>query len=159
MASANPNMQLIERFYSAFGRRDASEMARCYHPDIKFDDPAFTNLDYLKVCAMWTMMCERGKDLRIELPTLDPTGLAATWVAHYTFSQTGRKVINRINARFEFKDGLIVRHIDQFDFYLWARQALGLPGLLLGWTGFFKGKVQAQAMKNLTTFMARNQAR
>jgi len=156
MASANPNKQLIERFYSAFGARNSSEMAKCYHPDVKFDDPAFTDLDYLKVCAMWTMLCARGKDLRIELPELDPSGASATWVAYYTFSQTGRFVVNRINARFEFKDGLIVRHIDHFNFYRWAKQALGLPGLLMGWSGFFRGKVQAQAMKNLTTFMARN---
>jgi len=156
MSSANPNKQLIERFYSAFGARNAVEMARCYHPDVKFDDPAFINLDYLKVCAMWAMLCERGKDLRIELAELDANGSRATWVAHYTFSQTGRRVVNQISARFEFKEGLIVRHIDYFDFYRWSRQALGLPGLLMGWSNAFQRKVQAKALHGLTMFMTRN---
>jgi ketosteroid isomerase-like protein len=154
--ASHPNRVLIERFYTAFGKRDSAEMARCYHPQVRFDDPAFTDLDFNGVTSMWRMLCERGKDLRIELPELSSSGDGATWVAYYTFSQTGRSVINRINARFEFKDGLIVRHIDHFNFHLWARQALGFPGLLLGWTPFFKNKVKAGAMKNLTTFMARN---
>jgi len=49
----------------------------------------------------------------------------------------------------EFRDGKIVRHTDVFDFHRWARQALGPVGLVLGWTGFLRGKVQAQSAKLL----------
>ena len=78
--------------------------------------------------------------------------------ARYTFSATGRKVLNRIDASFEFRDGLIVRHIDRFDFWRWSRQALGTPGLLLGWTGFLRGKVRAKAAASLAAFVRQTTA-
>jgi hypothetical protein len=100
------------------------------------------------------MLCTRGKDLQIEFRDVVVEGERgrAHWDARYTFSATGRKVLNRIDAQFELRDGLIVRHVDQFDFALWARQALGLPGLLLGWTGWFQAKVKAQVVDNLAKF-------
>ena len=33
---------LIERFYSAFQKRDAAGMAACYAPDVKFGDEELT---------------------------------------------------------------------------------------------------------------------
>jgi ketosteroid isomerase-like protein len=38
------NAELIARFYDAFARRDAEAMAGCYHADIEFSDPVFTEL-------------------------------------------------------------------------------------------------------------------
>ncbi len=61
-------------------------------------------------------------------------------------------MLNRIDATFAFRDGLIVRHQDHFDFARWARQALGLPGLLLGWSSFLQNKVRAQAAAGLASF-------
>ena len=64
-------------------------------------------------------------------------------------------VLNRIDARFVFDEkGLIVRHRDTFDFWAWSRQALGMPGLLLGWTPMLQHKVRAQAAANLARFLA-----
>ncbi|MDO8969867.1 MAG: nuclear transport factor 2 family protein, partial [Saprospiraceae bacterium] len=105
--------------------------------------------------AMWTMLVTAGKDLRIEFRDVRSEGNrgSAHWEAWYTFSKTGRKVHNIIEAQFEFKDGLIYRHTDQFDFARWSRQALGLTGWLLGWSGFLKNKVSSTAMKNLRRFM------
>ena len=78
---------------------------------------------------------------------------SAEWIANYTFSQTGNKVENRIKANFEFENGKIVKHVDEFDFYKWSSQALGFTGKLLGWTSFLKNKVRQTAMKSLTDFM------
>ncbi len=64
---------------------------------------------------------------------------------------------NIIDAEFEFRDGLILRHVDRFDFYRWSRQALGLPGLLLGWTDKVRNKVKATAAGNLEAFIAKEQ--
>ncbi|TMH06089.1 MAG: DUF4440 domain-containing protein, partial [Betaproteobacteria bacterium] len=61
-------------------------------------------------------------------------------------------VHNAIDARFEFRDGLVIRHVDRFDFWRWSRQALGAPGWLLGWTSLLRGKVRAQAAKGLAAF-------
>ena len=63
----------------------------------------------------------------------DATSGRAHWDATYTYSATGRRVVNKIDATFAFRDGRITRHHDRFDLHRWARQALGLDGSLLGW--------------------------
>ncbi|WP_095961315.1 nuclear transport factor 2 family protein [Corallococcus macrosporus] len=151
----HPHAQLITDFYSAFQRRDAQAMAACYHPEVEFSDAAFPGLRRQEPGAMWLMLCERGKDLELtfrDVQADDHQG-RAHWDASYTFSGTGRKVLNRIDAEFEFRDGKIVRHRDDFDFWTWSRQALGPAGLVLGWTPFLKKKVQAKARKSLDIFM------
>jgi len=100
------------------------------------------------------MLCERGKDLEIEFRDVvaDETTGSAHWDAHYTFSATGRKVLNRIDARFEFEDHLIRRHNDTFDLWRWAGQALGLKGQLLGWTPFVQKAIRRQANRSLERY-------
>jgi hypothetical protein len=152
----HPNIELLQRFYTAFARRDHAAMAACYHPQVHFTDPVF-DLQGWKAAAMWRMLCERGTDLRIEFGDLqaDDSRGAAHWEAWYSFSVTRRKVHNVIDAQFEFRDGLILRHVDRFDFYRWSRQALGLPGLLLGWTGKLHDKVKATGASGLEAFIAK----
>ncbi|HOV56838.1 MAG TPA: nuclear transport factor 2 family protein [Rhodanobacteraceae bacterium] len=147
--------QLIERFYRAFQQRDAATMAACYHRRAVFRDPVF-ELNGANIGAMWTMLCGRAPDLRIEFDGVHAEGDhgRAEWQAWYTFGQTGRPVHNRIRAEFAFADGLIVDHVDRFDFWRWSRQALGLPGLLLGWTPALQAKVRAQAQGRLEQFLA-----
>ena len=149
---------LIRKFYEAFARADAEGMVRCYAPNVTFTDPAFGELHGDEAKAMWRMLIESSKgQLSLTFDNVkadDKTG-SANWVAHYTFSQTGRKVVNRIAARFEFQDGLIVRHTDHFDLWKWSRQALGLPGYLLGWTPFMKNKIQQRARRQLAKYRER----
>jgi ketosteroid isomerase-like protein len=151
----HPNAELIRKFYTAFANRNARDMAACYHPAVKFSDEVFTNLEGARATAMWQMLCERAKDLKIEFRDIeadDATG-RAHWEAWYTFSATRRPVHNRIDARFEFEDGKIIRHRDSFSFWAWASQALGPTGMLLGWSGFVKNRVRSQARKNLDAFV------
>lgn len=153
----HPNAALIDRFYTAFARKDAAAMAACYHPEVEFSDPVFPHLRGAEAGKMWDMLCARGADLRLThtgVTADDRTG-SAHWDAYYTFSATGRKVHNSIDARFELRDGLIVRHVDQFSFHRWARQALGPMGLLLGWTPLVKNKVRATAAKGLAEWKPR----
>jgi ketosteroid isomerase-like protein len=139
--------QLIESFYAAFAAGDADAMERCYHPDVRFSDPVFPDLHGPEVMKMWRMLLGRSDDLEVELGsrTADGREGAAHWTARYTFSRTGRRVVNEIDARFRFDDGLIVEHRDSFDFWKWSRMALGLSGLLLGWSPAVKKKVRAQS--------------
>jgi ketosteroid isomerase-like protein len=152
------NAQLIEHFYSSFSRKDYAAMQSCYHPEAQFTDPVFQQLSTKQVKAMWQMLIERGADLQLVYSGVEAndTNGSCTWVATYTFSQTGRKVENHIRAAFEFKDGKIYRHTDRFDFWKWTRMALGTPGLLLGWTGFLQDKVRAKAMAGLTKFIEKH---
>ena|SRR6218665_835690 len=153
----NTNEQLIARFYTCFQNKDYTGMQACYADDAHFSDPVFSNLNANEVRAMWEMLLRNGKDLGLtfgHVTANDTTG-SAEWVATYTFSRTGRKVINSIKAEFEFENGKIKRHKDHFDFYKWARQALGVSGLLLGWTPMIKNKIRATAMNNLRQFMSK----
>ncbi len=156
-AISDANRALIIRFYTAFAARDGIGMTACYHPDARFSDPAFPDLRGLEVSAMWRMLTSRSKDLTLSFSDVEATGAhgSAKWIALYTFGATGRKVENRISAAFVFKDGLILDHSDLFDFWRWSRQALGPMGLLLGWSGFLRRKVQKQARANLMAFMAK----
>ena len=146
---AHPNEELLHRFYDAFAARDAEGMAACYAPDVRFSDPVFPGLRGERARGMWRMLCARGKDLRVEHSgvTADDERGRAHWEAWYTFGATGRQVHNVIDATFRFAGGKIVEHEDAFDFARWARQALGVPGRLLGGTAFLRTRVQATAEK------------
>lgn len=152
--SADANRALITRFYEAFARKDGAAMTACYHPQARFADPAFPDLRGDQVGVMWTMLCERAQDFSLEFSAVKAEGErgSAHWEAHYLFSKTGRKVHNIIDAEFRFQDGLIIEHTDRFNFWRWSRQALGVPGVLLGWSGFLRGKVQAEAARGLAAF-------
>ena len=153
--SADDNRALIRRFYEAFDRLDGDEMTRCYTDDARFHDPAFGELRGPQVGAMWRMLTGRAKDLSIELRSHDAdesTG-TANWVATYTFS-TGRHVVNDIQARFVFRDGLISEHDDDFDFGTWAKQALGPTGRLIDLLPPLRNRVTVKARRDLDAFMA-----
>lgn len=148
----------IERFYAAFARLDGDAMQACYAEDAQFDDEAFSLRGRAQVGGMWRMLCgatrAKGADVwRLEVR--DITDRSAHWEAHYRFSATGRMVHNIIDADIQCgPDGLIRIHRDRFDFWRWSRQALGTPGLLLGWTPFLRAKVRSTAAANLQRFLA-----
>ncbi len=149
-------MTVAEHFYRSFANRDWRTMGALYADDATFSDPAFPLLKAGEARAMWRMLITRGTDLQLEYEVLDETNQAARvrWTARYTFSQSGRPVVNEITASMQLRDGFIVRHVDGFNFHRWAAQALGPAGMLLGWLPPFKRKVQAQADKALRRFMA-----
>jgi len=134
-------------------------MQDCYSDDIIFNDPAFGLLRGEEAKAMWELLCKRATDLKIEysnIQLLDEEYATCDWVAHYTFTATGRKVINRIKAYMKIKDEKIIEHSDAFKLSKWAAQALGFKGQLFGWTGFMKKKIQKNARKNLIAFIEKN---
>lgn len=148
--------QTLEKFYTAFQSHDATKMGECYHTDVVFNDPAFQNLNYDEVRAMWAMLIKRSNgNLEIKFDSVvgDDQMAQCIWEANYEFSKTGNPVHNIIHATMEFKDGLIVKHTDQFDFWRWSKMALGLPGTLLGWTPILKNKVRKMARISLDKYM------
>jgi len=147
----------VNRFYEAFANRDAAGMGACYHGEATFEDPAFGPLDRAAVCAMWAMLLGRSADLVVTHQMLDEAGstVTAQWEARYTFTRTGRPVLNRITATFTFEDGLIRTHRDQFGFWAWAKQAFGPVGFLFGWTPWFQAKVRSEALHALAAYRAR----
>ncbi|HVT18091.1 MAG TPA: nuclear transport factor 2 family protein [Thermoanaerobaculia bacterium] len=148
---------LIQKFYSCLAARDAAGMAACYHPDVLFSDPVFVDLRGARARGMWRMLCERGVDLEIEASGIaaDEQAGRAHWEAWYTYSATGRRVHNSIDARFIFRDSLIAEHRDHFDLWAWASQALGMPGRLLGWAPPFQNAIRRRAGAALDGFLAK----
>jgi ketosteroid isomerase-like protein len=155
-AQMDKHTALITKFYTAFQQKDYRAMAASYHPEAHFEDAAFQLSSGEDIGAMWKFLVTNGRDLQVEFGHVRAEGTAggsAHWEARYTFSATGRKVHNVVEASFEFKDGLIYRHTDRFSFWRWSRQALGLTGWLLGWSGFLQKKVSQTAMKRLQKFI------
>jgi ketosteroid isomerase-like protein len=149
-----PNETLIHNFYAAFQKKDYRAMQEAYHPQAEFSDPVFSQLSSQEVKSMWQMLLTSATDLTLTFENVsanDTTG-KCHWEAWYTFTATGRKVHNVIDAVFEFRDGKIYRHRDHFNFWRWSRMALGTPGILLGWTPVIKNKVRQTARRRLEKF-------
>jgi hypothetical protein len=154
-------MNTIDQLYGAFKRLDAEGMADCYATSARFEDEAFTLKGRDEIAGMWRMLIDAVKakghqDWALEWRDVHVQGQYATahWEPRYRFSASGRLVHNIIDAEFELDEhGLIVSHRDRFDFWRWSRQALGAPGLLLGWTPWLRSKVRKQAMTNLKRYL------
>lgn len=155
----NKHEELIYKFYSAFQQLDAPTMMSCYHEEAYFRDPVFVLRSKNEIEAMWTMLCEKAQEFELHFDevTANEHSGSVVWEAAYLFTQTNRKVVNTIEARFSFRDGLIIEHVDSFNFWKWSKQALGMPGHVLGWSNFLKKKVQKEARKNMIRFSGRDQ--
>ncbi len=151
----------INELYSAFAELDTQRMAACYAADARFEDEVFSLHGQQEIMGMWGMLCDAVKQKgrphwRLTFSNVQASGNtgSARWEPVYLFSATGRVVHNIIDAEFTFNaQDQIVSHRDRFDFWRWSRQALGTPGLLLGWSPMLRSKVKAQANKGLRQYM------
>lgn len=82
-------------------------MGACYADDVVFSGPVFGELHGEAARDMWRMLVQRAQAFPLtfaDVAANEQTG-SAHWVARYLFSQTGHTVVNRIEARFVFRDG------------------------------------------------------
>lgn len=150
------NARVIDRFYSSFQQRDYKSMNDCYADYIIFSDPVFGLLRGEEVHCMWEMLCRNARDFSLSysnIQLLDEEYATCDWTASYTFSKTGKKVVNKVKAFMKLADGKIVEHSDAFRLSTWIGQALGWKGVLFGWSGFMKKAVQKNARRSLEKFM------
>jgi len=152
----HPNATLIESFYRALDAHDGPAMAACYASDARFSDPVFTDLRGEEPGAMWRMLTAGDGDLSVELleHEADDSQGAAHWLARYTFSQTGKPVVNDVRSTFRFVNGRIAEQRDMFDFGVWSRQAFGVLGITLGRTPILRAIVRRKARTSLAEFLA-----
>lgn len=153
----HPNQDLITRFYTAFAAGDHATMEASYTEDATFSDPVFPQLSAEETRAMWRMFCTSGNEIGVSFSNVqaDDRSGSAHWEAIYLFPKTKRRVHNKIDASFLFRDGKIVRHRDNFDLYAWTRMALGPMGFMLGWSPPIQNQVRKQAASQLHRSMAR----
>jgi ketosteroid isomerase-like protein len=148
--------ELLNRFYSAFQRLDYQTMQDCYSADAVFSDPVFMLLRGNEIKAMWEMLCKNAQDFSLtysDIVILDHEYATCKWTAVYTFSKTGKKVVNHVKAFIRVHDGKITEHSDAFRLSTWIGQALGWKGVIFGWTNFMKNAVHKQARRSLDQFM------
>jgi len=153
------NQEVITRFYSAFQQLDYKTMNDCYSENIVFNDPVFGILRGDEAKCMWEMLCKNARDFSLtfsNIQSIDEEYSTCNWVATYTFSKTGNKVVNKIKAFMKLKDGKIIEHSDAFRLSTWIGQALGWKGKLFGWMGWMKRKVQKGARRNLINFIEKS---
>lgn len=143
-------MDAAQRYWQALGEKDAEAMAACYADDARFRDPIF-HLTGQDIGKMWMGLFGGADDLEIETGALRQVEGAwrGQWVASYTFTKTGRQVHNVITTTMRVRKGKIVEQIDSFPFWKWSRMALGLPGLVLGWSPMMRRKVRKMAARRL----------
>jgi hypothetical protein len=125
-------------------------MADCYAPAASFRDIAFDLHGKPQIHGMWQMICDCS-DIRATFDVVhadDREGRVAL-VDHYTFSDTGFKVRNVIDARFRFDHGLIVQHLDSCDAKAWAAMAFhgGVRGFLAGRSRFVRSRAAEAKLK------------
>ena len=131
-------------------------MAKYYHDNIEFEDPAFGKLNGDRAKYMWKMLVDKAQGkLKITFGNIqaDENSGRAEWEALYRFELTGRKVHNKIKANFEFKEGKIYKHKDVFDLWAWSKMAFGFTGWVLGFTSFFKNKLNEETNKQLNLYI------
>ena len=134
-------------------------MSACYHQNIVFEDPAFGVLKGTEAAAMWEMLLSRSKDLSITFSDIKADDFKGTarWVASYTFSLSGRQVVNHIQAQFSFADGKIIKHTDSFNLNKWFIMAFGLKGYLFVILPIFRRKFVNTVKQSLVNYMAKRQ--
>ncbi|MFT6204161.1 MAG: ketosteroid isomerase-like protein [Spirosomataceae bacterium] len=150
------NEETIKQFYQSFSDGNADGMVACYHDDIVFKDPAFGTLEGDKAKAMWQMLMSRSDsapEIQFSNISADAQYGKANWIAKYNYGPKKRKVVNNVTALFEFKDGKIIKHTDDFDLWKWSQQALGASGYLLGWSSFMKKQIQKKTNGLLGKFI------
>ncbi|HAO03812.1 MAG: nuclear transport factor 2 family protein [Chitinophagaceae bacterium] len=153
------NENLITGFYTAFQRLDAGGMNNSYSSDIVFFDPVFELLKAGEVKSMWQMLCANAQDFSLTFSDITNKGdgyYTCNWTATYTFSKTGKKVVNHVKAYMKIENGKIIEHSDGFSMHKWASQALGFSGKLFGWNRFFQRKIKNNARKTLLAYMQKN---
>lgn len=147
---------VVQKFYEGFKKLDAAAMNSCYSADIVFYDPVFGILKGFEATCMWEMLCATAKDFSLSFDNiidLEEGYCTCDWVATYTFSGTGKTIINKIRANMLIEEGKIIEHSDAFRVHNWSKQAFGIWGILFGWNSIFQNKIKNRARRSLMKFM------
>jgi ketosteroid isomerase-like protein len=156
METHTPAVTVATTFFEAFAQLNANAMCECYQKTAVFNDPVFGLLHYHELTAMWQMLCSNATNfsLQYETPvTVDNEYVTVNWVARYTFSATGKAVVNKVKSFIRIQNGYITEQSDAFKLSKWAAQALGIKGLLFGWSGFVQKRIRKNARKALEHYM------
>jgi len=92
--------QLVETLFTSLQALNHHAMAACYHEAATFSDIAFQLQGRKQIHAMWHMICQKGINVQVQSITAAGDSVRARIVDTYTFSDTGRQVVNSIESTF-----------------------------------------------------------
>lgn len=143
---------VVDRFFEALRRADTRVVDSCYHSQISYSDPLFEDLRGALVPLRWRMLLTQvdGFSLEHALVFADERKAQVQWTANYRLK--GREIRIPILSTLAIWDDLIVRQVDEYDFWQYCRQARGLGGFLLGGTEPFQNTVKRRARRELERF-------
>ncbi|KAH8923203.1 hypothetical protein BT69DRAFT_1262631 [Atractiella rhizophila] len=164
MSQADEQQKTIEKYQSSHASLDWEGMSSCLSPTYTFSDPAFPDLDERMSKGMWCMFLENRETNKMVVKCGPATKTGEnTWEYDYSvdYVLNSRPILNHMHATLTLSPStnLITKQVDHFDFYAWARQALGVSGYLLGWTEMVKGQVRTRAKGRLEGFLKKKEAR
>lgn len=123
---------VVREFYDAFCRHDPATLERLYAPDVKWRDTIFSFDDRAGTMGMWRIELGSDAKFRYRVLSVDGDTVKVNWLADYHLF--GRPIHNDVTATLVVKDGLIVSHVDDYDWARWAKQAFPL-GSASSWPG------------------------
>ena len=84
------------------------------------------------------------------------TGGSAHWECKYQSPvNPSRMVHNKVDANFTIANGKITKHVDTFDWWSWAKQAMGCIGFLCGCCSCFHNIAKKKANSKLQHYMSK----
>jgi uncharacterized protein len=97
---------------------------------------------------MWRFVCSRKIGVTFNSVVATDQSGSGHWVATYTMTDSGRRVVNSTTSEFTFRDGLIADHVDRCDAMAWARQAYPFPkDLVAGLIGPLRRRTARQKLE------------
>ncbi len=166
--TSQPNLvylsPVVGRFFEAFAASDWQTMARCYHDKASFSDPVYPDLREERIVYRWHQLLSAAEtstlksgsknshslnNLKLEYRVLfgDERKAQVLWTASYLYQN--RSVSNEVLSTLAIWDDKIVRQVDEYNFWRWSRQALGLTGLAFGAMPWYQRSVQRSAQSRL----------
>ena len=141
---------IVEQFYAALNAKDLLTLRSLYHPKAEYNDEIFS-LNYKEILALWYSSMQPEMELVAEVHSIDQQkeSIVTHWTISYTIASINKRITLDEVGRFEFQDGLIIRHTDEYSFYRWCAQAFGVAGMLASWSKWLRKKVRNQAYSSI----------
>ena len=142
----------MDRFFEALRRADTNVIDSCYHPQISYSDPLFEDLRGARVALRWRMLLKQADSFSLEhsLVFADERKAQVQWTANYRLK--GRAISIPMLSTLAIWDDLIVRQVDEYDFWQYCRQAQGVAGVLLGGLEPYQKTIKRRARRELERF-------
>lgn len=154
---------VIHELFDALNNRDYKRMWKCYEPEAGFYDPAYEDLNYEEIKAMWHQICKRQTDLEAiitKVKQIDDDIITYRWRAEYTHAQYGSEMVNKIKGTVTLSErGLILNQTEKYNLWKWFSMATGFVGTYFGWMPNMHKSLRASVNKSLHGFMRKNNYR